>query len=343
MESGTTEEFRARGRRSQRSNGKSRAGLASRRSHEAQNHLQPNGAERRARGLGWFSVGLGLAQLVAPRRLSVFTLGGDGRRRERTMRLLGARELACGLGILAQPRKSGWVWMRVAGDLMDLALLGSSLTARRTDQARVMRSLASVVGVTALDALTSIQLSRQSRGHAKAARCFTSSITVNRRPDEVYQFWRNLQNLPSFMAHLESVEVRDDRRSRWIAKGPGRTRVQWEAEITEDRPNERLCWCSVEGSQIDNAGTVTFRQAPGGRGTEIVLELEYVPPGGLFGVKLARLLGEEPSQKAASDLRRFKQVMETGEVLNSDASIHRGPHPARPPEGKEFRLDGGRR
>jgi uncharacterized membrane protein len=139
--------------------------------------------------------------------------------------------------------------------------------------------------------------------------------------------------------------VRGDRRSHWVAKGPARKRVEWDAEITADRPNELISWRSVEGADVENAGTVRFQPAPGGRGTEIVLELEYVPPGGLFGVTLAKLLGEEPAQKVAGDLRRFKQVMETGEVLHSDASIHRGPHPARPPKenDKDLPNRGGRR
>jgi uncharacterized membrane protein len=296
---------------------------------------------RRARGLGWFSIGLGIAQLTSPRAMSSLVLGADNQRRRRAMRLVGARELVCGIGILTQRHPSRWLWMRVLGDVMDLALLGASLSTRRTDKGRVLRSMAGVLGLTALDTMASLR-----HGRARApldVQRFTAAVTVNRQPEEVYGFWRNLQNLPRFMAHLESVQIRDDRRSRWVARGPGRSRIEWEAEITEDQRNERISWRSVEGSQVDNAGTVSFRPAPGGRGTEVVLELEYLPPRGLFALKLARLLGEAPRQKAASDLRRFKQVVETGEVLHSDASIHRGMHPARPPRERELPAPGGRR
>jgi uncharacterized membrane protein len=316
--------------------------LAARRREREQRRNLASGI-RRARGLGWFSIGLGIAQLASPGVISSFVLGADDQRRRRTMRLVGARQLACGIGILTRRHPSRWLWMRVAGDLVDLALLGASLSARRTDRGRILGSIAGVLGVTALDALTSLQHSRARAAAHVDVQHFTAAVTVNRRPEEVYGFWRNLQNLPRFMTHLESVRIRDDRRSRWIASGPGQTRVEWEAEITEDRPNERISWHSVEGSQVDNAGTVSFSPAPGGRGTEVVLQLAYLPPGGFFGVTLAKLLGEVPQQKAAGDLRRFKQVIETGEVLHSDASIHRGPHPARPPRERELPSPGGRR
>jgi uncharacterized membrane protein len=301
-----------------------------------------DGVARRTRFLGWFSIGLGLAQLGSPGRMSSFVLGADLPRRRRAMRLLGAREIACGIGILSRRRPSGWLWMRVLGDAMDLALLGASLSARRTDNGKIVRSMASVAGVMALDALTSFQVQRRSRP-VVGVRRFTTAVTVNRPPEEVYRFWRNLQNLPLFMSHLESVHLRDDRRSRWVARGAGRTRIEWEAEITEDRLNERLSWRSVGESDVDSAGSVSFAPAPGGRGTEVILDLEYLPPGGRLGVKLARLFGEEPAQQAAGDLRRFKQVIETGEVLHSDASIHRGRHPARPPRDGEIANPGGRR
>jgi len=340
MDSLILEQITAEGRGRRRGGDGFSAPARQRQLGRPERELSP-GANRGARALGWFSVGLGIAQLTSPRLMSAFVLGAAGARRERTMRLLGARELLCGVGLLTTRRPAGWLWMRVLGDTMDLAMLGNSLRARRVDEARVMRSMFGVAGALALDAVASIKATRQHR--ATTVRRSTTAITVNRPPEEVYRFWRNLQNLPRFMAHLDAVQIRDERRSRWIARGPGRVRVEWEAEITEDRPNERLCWRSVEGSDLENAGAVSFRAAPGGRGTEVVLELEYVPPGGLFAGKLAKLLGEEPSQKAASDLRRFKQVVETGEVLHSDASIHRGMHAARPPSARELDPKGGRR
>ena len=145
-----------------------------------------------------------------------------------------------------------------------------------------------------------------------------------------YGFWRRLENLPRFMEHLQAVRVIDDRRSHWRARAPAGTTVEWDAEIIEDRPNELIVWRSLDGADVPNTGSVRFTPAPGGRGTEVRVELRYDPPGGALGALVAKLFGEEPGQQVGGDLRRLKQVMETGEVVHSDASIHRGMHPARP-------------
>jgi uncharacterized membrane protein len=306
---------------------------------------QTDAAERRARGLGWFSIGLGLAQIAAPRGVARMIGVEDDDRSRNAMFVIGVREIASGLGILSQPRPAGWVWTRVGGDVMDLALLGRALGSRRADRNRVTAATAAVAGVTLLDLLTSQQLSRGAGAAGRAGVAgargvrvpvqrgvrVTQAITVNRPPEEVYRFWRNFENLPQFMAHLESVQVLDDRRSRWKAKAPAGRTVEWDAEVVEDRPNELIAWRSLENADVPNSGSVRFTPAPGGRGTEIRVELQYAPPGGALGAAIAKLFGEEPQQQVKGDLRRFKQVMEAGEVVHSDASIHRGPHPARPP------------
>jgi uncharacterized membrane protein len=170
----------------------------------------------------------------------------------------------------------------------------------------------------------------QSRvGRDRAALHVSKTVTVNRPVEEVYAFWRDLENLPAFMDHLESVRVSGDR-SHWRAKAPAGLSVEWDATLVEDRPNERLAWQSDPGADVPNVGTVRFVRAPGDRGTEVHVDLRYDIPGGKLGAAFAKAFGEEPSQQIRSDLRRFKQVMETGEVLHSDASIHRGPHPAQP-------------
>jgi uncharacterized membrane protein len=145
----------------------------------------------------------------------------------------------------------------------------------------------------------------------------------------VYSFWRNFENFPRFMSHLESVQASGDR-SRWRAKAPFGGTVEWEAEIVVDRPNEEIAWRSLKGALVPNQGSVRFTPAPGGRGTEVRVELQYEPPAGVVGAAIAKFFGEEPKQQIQGDLRRFKQMMEPGEVLHSDASIHRGMHPARP-------------
>jgi len=140
------------------------------------------------------------------------------------------------------------------------------------------------------------------------------AVTIDRSPADLYRYWRNFENLPCFMQHLESVTCIGETRSHWVAKAPLGGTVEWDAEITEDEQNRRISWRSVEGSQIHNTGTVRFVEAPNGRGTEVHVTLEYSPPAGLIGVAVAKLLGEEPAQQIADDLRHFKQMMEAGEI-----------------------------
>jgi uncharacterized membrane protein len=139
------------------------------------------------------------------------------------------------------------------------------------------------------------------------------SIVLNRPRGEIYRFWRNLENLPRFMDHLEAVTALDDRRSRWTAKGPAGSRVQWDAEIHREVPNELIAWRSLPGSEVDNAGSVHFMPTENGD-TEVRVVLRYDPPAGKVGAAVARLFGEDPSRQVADDLRRLKQVVEAGEI-----------------------------
>lgn len=141
-----------------------------------------------------------------------------------------------------------------------------------------------------------------------------SSIFVNKPREDVYRFWRNLENLPRFMNHLESVQEIDNKHSHWVAKAPAGRSVEWKAEIINELENERIGWRTLPGSDVDNAGSVQFKPGPGGHGTMLQVELQYNPPGGSIGAMIARLFGEEPSQQIREDLRRFKQLMETGEI-----------------------------
>jgi uncharacterized membrane protein len=305
---------------------------------------------RRAKGLGWFSIGLGLAQITAPRAVARLIGVTDDDETRNTMVAVGLREITSGIGILSRPRPAGWVWTRVGGDLMDLALLGRAMGSNDSDRNRVAAATAAVVGVTLLDMMTGQQLRKTGNGARTGGERGTISrttglgrrtggpvhvkeaITINRPRNEVYEFWHNFENLPRFMAHLESVQVLDERRSRWKAKAPAGSTVEWEAETIEDRPNELIAWRALPDSTVPNSGSVQFRDAPGGRGTEVLVELRYQPPGGKISALIAKLFGEEPGQQVKGDLRRFKQVMEVGEIVHSDASIHRGAHPAQPPE-----------
>ena len=144
------------------------------------------------------------------------------------------------------------------------------------------------------------------------------SITVNRPADEVYAFWRNFENLPRFMKHLESVQVTGGGRSHWKAKAPAGTTVEWDAEVYNEKEGELIAWRTLEGSQVASAGSVRFEPAAGGRGTKVRVVLKYDPPGGVIGAAVARLFGENPEQQISEDLRRFKQLMESGEVITNE-------------------------
>jgi uncharacterized membrane protein len=144
------------------------------------------------------------------------------------------------------------------------------------------------------------------------------AVTINRPIDAVYDEWRDISRLPQRMSHLESVTDLGGGRSHWVAKAPlGRT-VEWDAELLHDAENRVISWRSLDGADVPNVGAVHFHEAPGGRGTEVRVRIEYSPPAGQIGASVAKLFGEEPSGQVSSDLRRFKQFMETGEVATTN-------------------------
>lgn len=140
------------------------------------------------------------------------------------------------------------------------------------------------------------------------------SVTINKSPDELYRYWRDFNNLPRIMDHLESVKVQDEKRSYWVAKAPAGYKAEWDAEIINDEPNKLIAWRSLAEATVPNSGSVRFIPAPADRGTEIHVVLDYIPPAGRIGWLIARLFGQEPKQQVQEDLRRFKQFIETGEV-----------------------------
>jgi uncharacterized membrane protein len=147
-----------------------------------------------------------------------------------------------------------------------------------------------------------------------------ATTTVGKDPHEVYAYWRRLDHLPDFMAHVEDVQLVSETRSHWKVSAPfGRT-VEWDAEVTEDVPGQSLGWRSLEGADVTNAGVVHFTPAPRGQGTEVRVTIVYDVPAGKLGEALARWAGEDPHQQLDDDLRRFKQVMETGEVVRSEGA-----------------------
>ena len=273
---------------------------------------RPGTAAGLGTALGWFSVGLGLAEVLMPRTVA-HSAGLDGQ--TRTLRAFGLRELASGAGILLRPHKPGWLWSRVAGDAMDLGLLAFSR--RRSNDNRVVVAAAMVAGITALDVLAALDNQRLAntgkRTEAGAIRV-RKSLNINRPPEACYRFWRDVENFPSFMQHVDEVRTLDATRSHWRVRAPLGRLVEWDAEIVSDIPSQQLGWRTLPDAEIEHAGIVRFTPGIGGRGTKIEVDLSYRAPLGKAGAQLAKLFGEEPSQQIDQDLRRFKQLIETGEI-----------------------------
>jgi uncharacterized membrane protein len=274
-----------------------------------------------AEGLGWFSVALGTAAILAPRGLG--TLSGASNARRDLTRGIGVRELATGIGILSTRNPAPWLWSRVVGDVMDLALLSTALGPGNPHRGRAAASFAAMAGILAVDTFAATQLTRHA-GHplvsgmaAPTDLYFETSIATAKTPEECYRFWRDLKNLPRFMENLRSVQAMDERRFHWVAQGPAEATMEWDCEITEDRPGSALAWRTLDGAQIPNAGSVIFEPSPNGRGTIVRLSIHYSPVGGRLDATLARLLRQDPQAQVREDLRRFKQLLETGEIATT--------------------------
>jgi uncharacterized membrane protein len=223
--------------------------------------------ETTARGLGYFSLGLGLAQLAAPGAVAQLIGLHDGQLSRLVLRALGARELMAGFGTLAQQRPAQWLWARAAGDAMDAALVARALLSRDNDRPRLAATFAAVVASAALDLQTAEQLMNDERAEGLTV---VKGITINRAPDEVERFWHDFTRRPGVTEALRSAQ---------------------------------------------------FRSAPGGRGTEVRVEARHAPPSGGLLAALRRLTGRNLEQQLQTDLRRAKQLLETGEVTQSEATV----------------------
>lgn len=306
----------------------------------------PGGGSGWTRMLGVASVALGTPAVVAAGLVCRLAGLEETPGARIAVRAVGARELAVAAGLLARPRR--WLlWARVAGDAVDLALLGRALAGRAArDRTRPAGVTAAIAGITLTDLYAAATSGRVS-GEVEVQ----AAVTVNRPRSEVFEYFRRLENLAAFMAHLDEVRATGDRRSHWVATAPfGRT-VEWDAELVEEVHAERIRWTTTETAAVTHEGTVRFVDAPGGRGTEVHVDLRVAVPGGDLGLALARYFGEEPRQQLDDDLRRLKQVLETGVVVRSDgapggerARREFPQHPARPLTPEELReeLDGPR-
>lgn len=278
------------------------------RTSNARNGVLGIDSQKLATGLGWFSIGLGLTELLAPGTIGKIT-GLTNHRG--VIRGYGLREISSGLSILKSPQAAGPVWSRVAGDVMDLASLGAGLTSSDNNRSRTVGSIAAVLGVTMLDLMCAQDLSTNG-GPASAH----ASVMVNRSPEACYRFWHDHENIPRFMSYVERVEPRGDNGSHWVAKGPGGASVEWDSEIRQDTPDRSIAWRSLPGSDIHHAGTVDFEPAPGRRGTLVRVRIDFDK--NAHGGTMANLLGKASEQQLYKDLRRFKQLVETGEVITTE-------------------------
>ncbi|HEY1953350.1 MAG TPA: SRPBCC family protein [Gemmatimonadaceae bacterium] len=298
--------------------------------------------------LGWFSVALGAAEIFAPGGVAR-AIGIDEDEHRALLRVYGLREMAAGVAILSRPKPTYWMWNRVIGDAIDLTSLAKAMKNPESNTAKLAAATVAVLGVTALDIVCATRLARigaedvgRDEGSFELPKgndgqvVVGASVTVNKPVEEVYAFWKDQQNYPRFMSAIDSVKPTSERRARWKIEAPAGLSVEWDAEIVNDTPNEMISWRSVDASPVQNTGTVRFRRAAGERGTEVQLEAEYRPKGGPLGAKVAEMLSAIPKTQLAMDLRRFKQLIELGEVVKSDASAVAGPHPARPPRQTEM-------
>ena len=265
-----------------------------------------------SRGLGWFSIGLGLVEVLAPKQVAKVI---GTRNHTRWIQAFGVREIVAGVGILTVGRRAPWVWARVGGDVLDMAALGAALASPDSDRTKTIASVAAVAGVTALDVFAAKK--ETAAGTIKAGSKAEATTLVQKSPEECYRFWRNFEQLPQFMSYLESVRITGDRQSHWVAKGPGGVRMEWDAELVDDEPGRKVAWRSLPGGDVETAGAVKFEEAPGGRGCLVKVKMRFGGAGEMLA-PLGRLIGKHPEQMIDKELRRFRQVMETGEAITTD-------------------------
>jgi uncharacterized membrane protein len=272
-------------------------------------------ASELAKGLGRFSLALGTPQVIVPGMVNrLIGVRNDGRSKF-WQRVVGVRELAAAWGILGQKRPAEWLCARVAGDVMDLTLLGAAFVTRRNRPGRLAVATAQVTGVLALDAYGAYELGKdpQASGEEQMTRKKTA-ITIRLPREEVYDRWKQaVQNPPDGVIELRLMVIGED-------------------------PGRRVDFRTPNGAKQEVTGVATFTEAVGNRGTEIHLDMGYETPAGPVGEAVEKLTGNDPLQLAKDDLRRLRQVMEVGEVVRSDATpdghaggLHLHQRPAQPP------------
>lgn len=254
---------------------------------------------RPAKMIGWISIGFGIAKVIWPRKVSRYT--GASRAR-------GLRDIAIGAAILNSQSPGRWMKARVASDAADLASLGKSWSSANGNKAALTVATASAAAIAA----TNYYYARQYRTVPDTSRVAIDAVmAVNRSPQECYEFWRKLENHPRFMPHMQSVETTGERTSHWKMKAPASKPLEWDSDLTEDTPGESLQWKST-GGDLENSGSVRFEPRRSGPGTIVRLQMEFDPPAP--GASIPGLVKYFSERKVKEDLRRFKNLMEAGEI-----------------------------
>ncbi len=208
--------------------------------------------------------------------------------------------IAAGTGLalygLSRLRQSGWLFAGLGGLLLRRGVTGHC----------------DVYEALGLNTAVSAQDTRTALGNSRGINVL-EGVTLNRSLEELYRFWRNLENLPQFMRHLDGVEKITDTISHWRAKGPAGVAVEWDAEVYNEVPNKLIAWRSLEGSDVVSAGSVNFDRAASGMATRVTVHLQYSPPLGKVGAAIARLFGADAATEIREDLQRFKQMVEAGQ------------------------------
>lgn len=279
--------------------------------------------------IGLLGLGLGMFGLLAPGRVARLLGAKDCAGTRRMIALASLGQVTAGVGALTQRRLGPWLWTRVASDTLDLAMITHATHLGALPLRRAVLAGTGFAGVALLVARTSLQTAKLAPNVSARSFSLNVAITIQRTPHEVYHAWRDLQSFPRFMSHVESVQL-EGGSVRFRARLPAGVPLEWEVKLTDDIAGSRISWESTPESALRNHGTVTFVPAPGNRGTEMRVSLHYEPPAGALGQAFMKLSGALPREQIRADLRRFKQILETGSVMHSDASVHAGPHPARP-------------
>jgi uncharacterized membrane protein len=268
-----------------------------------------------SRALGWFSVGLGLVEIFAPKSLG--RVIGVGENHAALTRMCGVRETASGISLLSERAPAPSAMSRVAGDAMDLALLGAAVRSPDARPGRLLVAATTVLGVTAVDLYASGREARAALAQAEEMISAKVSLAINSPPEKLYRFWHDVENLPRFIQHLQSVTRTGERTSHWVVNAPGGVSIEWDSERVDDQLNSLIAWRTLPGSQVRHHGSVRFEPADDGKGAIVHVDIEYGVPGGKLGATVAKIFGKEPRLQIARDLRALKQLLETGEVATT--------------------------